>query len=70
MSGIGMKYNKGYGYNQPYHNHKGLYFVYREHGINCFSQCDGVYILKQCVKMALTREGILTNEELEKCLAN
>lgn len=58
MSGIGLEYNKVCSCKSPYHNHKGLYHVYRKHGITCFSQCDGVCILKRCAKMALEREGI------------
>lgn len=65
MSGIGMKYKRNYGYSQPYCNHKGLYFVYNKHGITSFSQCNGVCILKQCAIMALTREGLMTKEEVE-----
>ena len=40
-------------------NQKGLYFVYKKHGINCFSQSDGVCLLKACARMALIRENIM-----------
>lgn len=59
MSGIGMIFNHQYKSYQPYHNHKGMYFIYKKHGINCYSQCDGVCILKQCARLAIERENVI-----------
>ena len=59
MSGIGMVYNHEWKSMSPYHNHKGLYNIYKKYGINCYSQCDGVCILKQCARLALERENII-----------
>ena len=59
MSGIGMIHNHEYKSMSPYHNHKGLYNIYKKYGINCYSQCEGVCILKQCARLALERENIM-----------
>lgn len=59
MSGIGMVYDNEYKSRRPYHNHKGMYNIYKKHGINCYSQCEGVCILKQCARLALERENIM-----------
>lgn len=58
MSGIGMVYDRVYKTHRPYCNHKGLYNVYKKHGIDCYSQANGVCILKQCARLAIERENI------------
>lgn len=59
MSGVGMIYNNKYKSISPYPNHRGLYNVYKNHGINCYSLADGVCILKQCARLAVERENIM-----------
>lgn len=61
MTGVGARDG-----NCPYLNHKGLYFIYKKHRINTYSQAEGVCILKTCARMAVIREGLLNVNNCNK----